>query len=131
MQDIANKYNINVSNISRINKGETHRQENLSYPLRKKSISKNKDKYYKNCIDCGIKISYNSIRCNSCQNKHKTIKVEDMPITRDELKQKIRNLPFTTIAKQYGLTDNGIRKWCDKFQLPRLKKDICKYTDKE
>jgi hypothetical protein len=31
----------------------------------------------------------------------------------------------------YEVSDNAIRKWCDKEQLPRTKKDIQKYTDKE
>lgn len=41
------------------------------------------------------------------------------PIEREELKMKIRKTPFVQIAKEYGVTDNTIRKWCDKYQLPR------------
>ena len=54
-----------------------------------------------------------------------------MPITREELKEKIRYIPFTTIATEYNVSDNAIRKWCDKFNLPRKKDDIKKYSDEE
>lgn len=83
------------------------------------------------CIDCGKKISKKSIRCNECESKHRIIPLENMPITREELKGLIRTLPFTTIALRFGVTDNAIRKWCDKFNLPRSKKEIQNYSDKE
>ena len=40
-------------------------------------------------------------------------------------------MPFTTIGDKYGKTDNAIRKWCDKYSLPRKKSDINKFTDEE
>ena len=54
-----------------------------------------------------------------------------MPITREELKKLIRTQPFTQIAKQYQVTDNAIKKWCDKFNLPRTKKEIKTYSDED
>ena len=50
---------------------------------------------------------------------------------REELKNKIRFLPFVQIGKLYGVTDNAIRKWCDYYNLPRRVKDIKQYTDEE
>ena len=54
-----------------------------------------------------------------------------MPITREQLKKLIREQPFTTIAKSFNVSDNAIRKWCDKFKLPRKKTEIKKYSDQE
>jgi len=85
----------------------------------------------KYCIDCGIEISSRSIRCSICEGKHRTIPLENMPVTREELKELIRTQPFTTIGLNYHVTDNAIRKWCDKFNLPRTKKEIASYSDKE
>lgn len=51
------------------------------------------------------------------------------PVSRNELKQLIRCKPFTQIGKQFSVTDNAIRKWCDRYGLPRTKKEIDKYTD--
>lgn len=53
------------------------------------------------------------------------------PILREELKKLIRTIPFTQIGKQYGVTDNAVRKWCDKYKLPRKVSEIKKYTDEE
>ena len=56
---------------------------------------------------------------------------KELPITRDELKQLIRTTPFTTIAKQFDVSDNAIRKWCDKYSLPRHSREIKHYSDEE
>lgn len=87
-------------------------------------------KFY--CIECGKEISSNHAkRCKSCADKLKQVKIEDMPVSREELKELIRTTPFTQIGKKYTVTDNAIRKWCDKFNLPRTKKEINSYDDAE
>ena len=86
-------------------------------------------KYY--CIDCGKEITKASKRCFECDLKYKTIPIEEMPITRVELKNLIRTTPFTTIAMEYNVSDNAIQKWCDKLNLPRRKKDIVAFSEEE
>lgn len=83
------------------------------------------------CQDCGKEISFGSTRCRECQDKNKTTKLEDMPITREELKDLIRIFPFTQIGIKYKVSDNAIRKWCEKFNLPRTKKEINSYSNEE
>lgn len=51
--------------------------------------------------------------------------------TRDELKKLIRTTPFTTIGKIYSVSDNAIKKWCDRYGLPRKKNEIVSYSDEE
>lgn len=41
----------------------------------------------------------------------------------------IKTLPFTTIGEQYGVSDNSVRKWCKKYNLPSTKKEINTYTE--
>lgn len=82
------------------------------------------------CIDCGKVISAKAIRCLQCEYKHRTSqKVEG--ISREELKKLIRTTPFTQIGKQFGVSDNTIRKWCDKYNLPKKSSEIKSYTDEQ
>ena len=81
------------------------------------------------CLDCGIIISDKAIRCKSCAVKAQS--TIEMRVTRSELKNLIRTIPFTQIAKQFNITDNGVRKWCKHFSLPSTKKDINSYSNEE
>lgn len=107
---------------------------NCNYQLettgyKKFRIKKEQEKNY--CIDCGKEISKESIRCNKCSGLAKRIPITDIPITREQLKNLIRTTPFTKIGQKYNISDNAIRKWCDKFNLPRTKKEIKIYSDEQ
>jgi hypothetical protein len=47
------------------------------------------------------------------------------------LKQLIRTKSFVSIGKSYGVTDNAIRKWCKKENLPTKKAEINLLSDEE
>ena len=92
-----------------------------------KIAERKKEKNY--CIDCGKEISSMATRCVDCYNKIKT--ENSINIDREVLKMKIRTMPFTSIGKEYNVTDSAIRKWCDKYNLPRKKSDIKKISDED
>lgn len=119
-KEIASMFSVGEDTISEINQGKTRINPDLNYPLRKRI------EYF--CIDCGAKIYRGALRCDSCNRK--TFRVVERP-SREELKNLIRTKPFTQIAKQFGVTDNAIRKWCDAENLPRKVKDIKAYSDEE
>ena len=50
---------------------------------------------------------------------------------RDDLKDLIRNNSFLSIGKQFGVSDNSIRKWCAAYNLPTKKTEIKKISDEE
>lgn len=82
-----------------------------------------KHQYY--CSSCKKEIANNKTGlCQKCL-REKNI------ISREELKSLIRNIPFTTIGKMFKVSDNAIRKWCKKYNLPSRRKDIQKYSDIE
>lgn len=130
-KQIGEKYHLNSSTISRINSGMIHVQEGLIYPIRITQKNTSKNLIQKTCIDCGKKICNNSIRCNNCNNKYKTIPLEKMKVSREELKQLIRTTSFLQIGKQFQVSDNTIRKWCKKYNLPTSKKEIKSFNDEE
>lgn len=80
------------------------------------------------CQRCGTQISRKASYCTNC---YAIIQRKIDRPSRDELKKQIRELPFTQIAKKYGVTDNTIRKWCDSYSLPRKKVDIQQYSEQE
>ena len=65
--------------------------------------------------------------CKTCSNKEKNKKTP--PITRNELKKLIRTESFSQIGKMFNVTDNTIKKWCKKYELPYQKYKINEYTD--
>lgn len=81
------------------------------------------------CVDCGIPISKFGTRCNSCAVKQR--KAGGCPYSKDELKAKIRTQSFSSIGRESNVSDNAIRKWCKKMNLPSKKSDINKYSDEE
>lgn len=113
----------------------------LGYNIPDFVYSDNRDKEYLNelksrkeketnvCIDCGAPISKCATRCQECYRK--IARENSINIDREELKMKIRTMPFTSIGKDYGVTDGAIRKWCDKYGLPRKKADIKKISDSD
>lgn len=124
-KDIAKKYELDLSTIYYLNRGDYHTIENESYPLRKvKDMSKKR--HY--CIDCGIEIGKNALRCSKCD--HIKQRVCERP-SREVLKEKIRKQSFVKIAAEYGVSDKAISKWCEKYGLPFRKRDINKITDED
>ena len=85
-------------------------------------------KYY--CVDCGKEISSKATRCVECSNKFR-VSQNTLPVTRVELKALIREKSFVSIGEMFMITDNAIKKWCDKYDLPRKKADIKNYSDEE
>lgn len=122
-KEIANKYDLDLSMIYYLNRGDYHTQNNKKYPLRQVQ-DLTKKSYY--CIDCGKEISKGATRCIECS--HKTQQVCIRP-DRDTLKQLIRNKSFVDIGKMYNVSDKAIVKWCIKYNLPSKKKLIKSYDD--
>lgn len=86
------------------------------------------------CIYCGKLLNgYRKLSvCKDCFYSHKLnyIKVKDRP-SREELKDLIKNYPFTTISSKYGVSDNAVRKWCKSYGLPFKSFEIRKMSDDE
>lgn len=123
LQEIANKNNLSLRTIIRINQGDVHKDNSLSYPLRPVSILEPSF-----CIDCGKEITNGSNRCKKCNSIYQR-RVERP--SKEELKNLIRNFSFIDIGKKYSVSDNAIRKWCKNYNLPFSKREIKSYSKEE
>lgn len=125
-KEIADKYHTSTRTITRLNQGYTFHNNDLIYPLR---IPNNyHEKQYSYCIDCGKEITLHAKRCSDCDKIAQ--RIVERP-SRTELKKIIRQQSFCSIGRQYNVSDNTIRKWCDYYNLPRRRKDINTYSDEE
>lgn len=57
--------------------------------------------------------------------------VSTCPFDRVELKKKIREQSINEIAKENNVAFSTIQKWCKRFSLPYLKKEINSFSDEE
>lgn len=109
VDDIAYRFGLSKETIYEINKGISYHDDNLVYPLRQKVTNK--------CKNCGKEIDIRSVLCNKCEGLRRK-SLHTLPIGRDDLKYQIRTRSFTRIAKDFNVSDNAIRKWCKKYNLP-------------
>ena len=83
-------------------------------------------KDYGICVDCGKIINSRSTRCRDCSAKEIPRKYKDSkPLEKSEVVEcLIKNKGnFTKASKRFNMTDNGLRKWCKKYDLPTHSKE--------
>lgn len=125
--DLAQLYQVHISTIQSINVGRSWIRDDLTYPLHRSKFTIPKKQNF--CVDCGKEISKNSTRCIDCENNRR--RKNSNTISRDELKYLIKTQSFSAIGRQFNVSDNAVKKWCKKYNLPYLKSEIKKYSDKE
>lgn len=82
-------------------------------------------KNMKICPMCNIsEIHKTSKMCIECYNKERS---KNIP-PKEELEKIIYVMSFVQIGKQYGVTDNTVRKWCKKYDLPYRYGELHKYN---
>lgn len=123
-KDLCKKYGVSIGFVSDFNNGNTWRKDGVNYPIRKK---RSNQKQERRCLNCG-KIVGRAEYCPECASLKR--RLVDRP-DREELKELIRTKPFTKIGEMYGVSDNAIRKWCIRYDLPTKKKDINAYSNEE
>ena len=124
-EQIAQKWELSSEMVQGINTGR-YWYHDREYPIRKQY---RRPKTF--CIDCQKEITFGSTRCLECERVHRIVPLEQMPISREELKDLIRKKSFVEIGRMFQISDNAIRKWCAKFNLPRTKKEIKQMTEEQ
>lgn len=82
-------------------------------------------KLHKNriCSVCNTNIKdYHADMCISCYAKKRSSRIP----SKDILLDLILKYPMTKIGEMYNVSDNAVRRWCRRYNLPYLKNDIQK-----
>lgn len=116
-REIAKKRGVSEEIVQGINTGRYWFLDNQEYPIR--GVRTITQRY---CIDCGKKITRKALRCPECSVKLQQ-KVERP--SKEELFDYLVSIKgnFTEASRRFGVTDNSIRKWCAKYDLPTSSKD--------
>lgn len=74
------------------------------------------------CVECGkaIPLNYTSGLCRECV-RMRSRQVERP--SKEELFQLLKKSSFAAVARDFGVTDNAVRKWCDSYGLSRHSAD--------
>lgn len=79
------------------------------------------------CCICNKPIRGKHVKmCKDCYSKQKS---EHLP-SKEILTDLILNYPMLRVGKMYGVSDNAVRKWCRKYDLPFTRKGISNLKDK-
>lgn len=87
------------------------------------------------CPICGI--NYKDAKagmCMDCWNQLNNKFIKDTNVerpSREVLKNQIRTRSFVDIGKEYGVSDNAVRKWCKFYNLPYHSYEIRSFSDDE
>ena len=92
------------------------------------TAQKEKEKVINRCKKCGVEIDRQAHYCVECWCILSR-KAERPP--REELKQLIRNNTFADLSRMFDVSDNSIKKWCKKYQLPHKVTDIKLISDED
>lgn len=132
-----NKYNNNPNNLmifaSKADHAGFHKGlkatkiDDVYVCLEKGHISKNNTNRLNKCPICGKEKSISSKMCLECYNNERD---KNIP-SREELKKNLLYRNFLYISKIYNVTDNAIRKWCKKYNLPHKTSELNKMTDED
>lgn len=128
-KEISEKYNISYEMVTGINTGRYWKRD-INYPIRINNHNykmagikevPNKKKNY--CEKCGKEISKKAHLCIDCSLRLRAINIPP----KEELSKLLLTESMLSIAKKFNVTDNAVRRWCKKYNLPYKFQDIKEY----
>lgn len=85
-------------------------------------------KTIKHCKKCGQPLKYSIT--DYCKNCYHILQYRTEHPTKDVLLEQVALKGFSQVGREYGVTDNSVKKWCKKEGLPVYKKDIVELYNK-
>lgn len=111
------------------NRLNRNKKEEIISNLNKESIEDFNIDYYikvkRICIDCGKELKGDiSIRCKNCSNRKNGLTSRKFEIPKIELEKLVSELSLTAIGNRFGVSDNAIRKRCNRLEIPLTKSKL-------
>lgn len=125
-QQIADTVDISIEMVQGINTGRYWKRD-ICYPIQVRTIRETKVKRF--CSKCGQPIDDRNISglCLQCFNdEHRAT----LPLPLNEFLLLIYNKSFAEVGRMYDVSDNTIRKWLKRYDIPVLRKDFRAYVEK-
>lgn len=118
--EIGLLYDVSDQTISDINNGRIWRRDDIEYPVRNRKIPK---RYCNNCGKELYKYNKSNFCCHCIQqtsiNVSKFKPKKELPISKEDLFNLLCKNSFIKVGEMFGVSDNAIRKWCDRYGIPR------------
>ena len=121
MVELARIYGVSESTIRAVNTGDTWVNSELDYPIRrgnKAYINMNCVKHV--CVQCSAQLTYKT-KTGMCDRCYKVSSRKVKRPSKSKLIGLVLKYPIVTIGKMYGVSDNGVRKWCKSYKIPANK----------
>jgi group I intron endonuclease len=120
--EIAKKRNVSIEMVDGINTGR-HWHQNREYPIQKYIPKKNSQTNF--CIICNKQINNRNTFCLNCYLEDKAKNIPE----KEKLINDLLTYSMLQIGKKYNVSDNAVRRWCKKYELPYKRKDIIEFRN--
>lgn len=121
LKSLSEEYGVHRDTIRDINNGWSwsYLRPELTYPLYVSMSSPLYEKKKNYCPKCGKEISLNAKHCQDCS----VIRKGNYPSDVNKIVKDITELGFVGAGRKYGVSDNALRKHCQKLGLPTHSSD--------
>lgn len=116
--EIAEKFDVTPQFISQINMGKSWVQDSIQYPIRDKVYQKNNrntKQFFCKCCGEAVPKNNKTELCQKCYSREKSQHLPD----KDTLYKLLLTNSFLAVGRMFNVSDNAVRKWCDKYSIPR------------
>lgn len=76
------------------------------------------------CIECGEPVHKKNNLCRICSRRRTRVVEWPEPLIIGQL---VKEKGFVQTGKQFGVTDNAVKKWCKSYGIPYLKQELIKW----
>ena len=118
-KEIAKMFGVSKEMIHKINVGKYWKRD-IEYPISTPKTPKGGATVHL-CPVCLIKVSAKGNHCHKCAlEKNRLVERPD----KKTLAKMIVESSFTAVANKFGVSDNAVKKWCDAYNIGKLKKEV-------